>query len=110
MARNTLRILFFMLLSVAVIALYLYRDSISFIRIHGWVTEVGVWGGLLFMGIYALATLLFFPTVLVALAGGVLFGPLLGTIYTLTGATSGAVAAFIIARYLAGGWLQRRSA
>ena len=109
MARSGLRILFVMLLSLAVIALYLYRDSINFARIHGWVAEAGVWGALLFMGIYALATLLFFPTVLVALAGGVLFGPVLGTIYTLTGATSGAVAAFIIARYLAGGWLQRRS-
>jgi uncharacterized membrane protein YdjX (TVP38/TMEM64 family) len=53
------------------------------------------------MIIYAAATVLFLPGSVLTLAGGVLFGPLWGTFYNLTGATLGAALAFLIARYLA---------
>jgi uncharacterized membrane protein YdjX (TVP38/TMEM64 family)/rhodanese-related sulfurtransferase len=42
------------------------------------------------------------------LAGGALFGPVWGTIYNLTGATLGAVLAFLLARYLATDWVQSK--
>lgn len=43
------------------------------------------------------------------LAGGALFGPVLGTFYNLTGATVGAVLAFIVARYLASDWVEQKT-
>lgn len=43
------------------------------------------------------------------LAGGLLFGPLWGTILNLIGATLGATAAFLVGRYLAGDWVRRRA-
>ena len=55
------------------------------------------------------ATVLFLPGSILTLAGGALFGPVLGTVYNLTGATAGATAAFLIARYLASDWVSRRA-
>jgi uncharacterized membrane protein YdjX (TVP38/TMEM64 family) len=52
---------------------------------------------------------LFLPGSILTLVGGALFGPVWGTFYNLTGATLGAVLAFLIARYLAAGWVQARA-
>ena len=52
---------------------------------------------------------LFLPGSVLTLAGGALFGPVLGTVYNLTGATLGATLAFLIARYLASDWVSERA-
>jgi uncharacterized membrane protein YdjX (TVP38/TMEM64 family)/rhodanese-related sulfurtransferase len=59
--------------------------------------------------LYAVATVLFLPGSVITLAGGVLFGPVWGTLWSLTGATLGAALAFLIARYLGGDWIARRA-
>ena len=64
---------------------------------------------LLFILIYALGTVLFLPGSVLTLAGGALFGPLWGTLYNLAGATLGASLAFLVARYLAGDWVEQRA-
>jgi len=63
----------------------------------------------LFMSVFALATILFLPGSILTLAGGALFGPVWGTFYNLTGATLGATLAFLAARYLASDWVSRRA-
>ena len=45
-----------------------------------------------------------------ALAGGALFGPILGSVLNLLGATIGATIAFVLARYVAGDWVARKGA
>ena len=42
------------------------------------------------------------------LAGGALFGPYLGTLLDLAGGSLGAALAFLVARYIAGDWVERR--
>lgn len=64
---------------------------------------------LLFVAGYGLATVFLLPGSMLTIAGGVLFGPIAGTFYSLTGATLGAALAFLIARYLASGWVARRT-
>ena len=61
------------------------------------------------MSVYAIATVFFMPGSVLTLAGGAIFGPVLGTIYNLTGATLGATLAFVISRYLASDWAQRKA-
>jgi uncharacterized membrane protein YdjX (TVP38/TMEM64 family) len=75
-----------------------------------WIQHAGLAGPLVFIALYALATLLFLPGSLLTLAGGALFGPLWGTLINLTGATLGAALAFLVARYLAADWVQGRAA
>ncbi len=54
---------------------------------------------LIFVLVYALATVLLLPGSVLTIAGGLLFGPLLGMSLNVTGATLGATGAFLVARY-----------
>lgn len=72
-------------------------------------TSYPVFSGMLFMLIYTLATVIFFPGLLLTLAAGAVFGPVAGALYSVTGAAMGAGLAFLIARYIAGDWAKRRS-
>jgi uncharacterized membrane protein YdjX (TVP38/TMEM64 family)/rhodanese-related sulfurtransferase len=98
------------LLVAAVVAALVYRDRIDAGAVQAWVRSAGAWAPVLFVLLYALATVLFLPGSLLTLAGGALFGPVLGTVYNLTGATLGASLAFLAARYLASDWVAHRSA
>ena len=110
MNRQTLtRIVLFATLAAAIGGAYFYRDQISAAALEGWVKNAGALGPLLYMALYASATVLFLPGSLLTLAGGALFGPVWGTLYSLTGATLGATLAFLIARYLAQDWVRQRS-
>ena len=86
-----------------------YRDQFDAAALEQWVQNAGVAGPLLFMGIYAVATIFFLPGSVLTLAGGALFGPVMGTFYNLTGATIGAVLAFLVARYLASDWVEQKT-
>ena len=62
---------------------------------------------ILFVLVYAAATVLFVPGSILTIAGGALFGPVWGTLWNLSGATLGATLAFLIARYVASDWVSR---
>ncbi len=62
----------------------------------------GAYGPLIFMGVYVLACLVFFPVTPLTLLAGVLFGPVAGTVYTVVGATLGASFAFFFSRFFSG--------
>ncbi|MEL7059550.1 MAG: TVP38/TMEM64 family protein [Acidobacteriota bacterium] len=73
-----------------------------------WVDSLGVWAPVAYIIGYALATVLMIPGSLLTLAGGVLFGLWKGTALVFVGASLGATLAFLIARYLARGAIERR--
>ncbi len=75
-------------------------------RIRDTILGYGIWAPLVYMGLYALASVLFIPGSPLTLAGGAIFGPLYGTLYTVIGATLGAVLAFSLSRYFKQHFLQ----
>ena len=75
-------------------------------RIEG----LGAWAPAAFVAAYALAAVALIPGSVLTLAGGALFGLLRGTLFVFAGATLGACGAFLIARYLARGAVERRIA
>lgn len=85
-----------------------WREHLDPTAVDAWVRSAGVAGPLLFIVLYAAATVLFLPGSVLTLAGGALFGPLWGTLINLTGATLGATLAFLAARYLVGDWARGR--
>lgn len=89
--------LFFLVRNTSLIALL---DPAS---IKALVQSYGVYGPLLYMGMYILACMVFFPGTPLTLAGGALFGPVFGTLYTVLGATIGATCAFYFSRFFSGG-------
>ena len=71
--------------------------------------NAGAAGPAAFVLIYAIATVLFLPGSVLTLAGGALFGPVLGTFLNLTGATLGAALAYLVSRHLASDWVAHKT-
>ena len=100
------------LLAVVIIGIVfavLNRESIDSAALESWITQFGPWAPVVFFCAYVLATLLFLPGLLFTLAAGALFGPYLGTLIALAGATVGATAAFLVARYVLADWIESRT-
>lgn len=76
----------------------------------GWVQGLGEWKLVVFVGVYIVLSIVALPTSPLNVAAGLLFGLLWGFIASLAGAMGSAIVAFLMARYLARGWIQRRLA
>jgi uncharacterized membrane protein YdjX (TVP38/TMEM64 family) len=74
------------------------------------VQGLGVWGPVVFVLGYALAVVAFVPGSALTLAAGAIFGVARGTALVFVAAVLGSSAAFLIARYLARGAVERRLA
>ena len=70
-------------------------------RFVEWASGTGVPGLVAFALIYMVAAVLFLPGSILTLGAGAVFGIVRGTLVVSAGATLGAAAAFLIARYLA---------
>lgn len=107
---NKLTRIFLIVLLLAGIGLAIaFRGRFDVATFEQWIREAGPSAPLVFMLAYALGTVFFLPGSALTLAGGVMFGPMLGTFYNLTGATAGAVLSFLVARYIASDWVERRT-
>jgi uncharacterized membrane protein YdjX (TVP38/TMEM64 family) len=73
-----------------------------------WVDGLGVWGPVAFIAIYAVAVVGLVPGALLTLAGGALFDLLWGSVYVFVAAVLGSSGAFLVARYVARGAVERR--
>jgi len=76
-------------------------------KIETIVNQFGILAPIAYIVIYILATLLFLPDALLAIAGGALFGKYLGTLYSMTGVVIGATIAFLMARYLGRDFIEK---
>lgn len=97
------------LLVSAVIAAVVLRDRLDLQAVGAVINSLGSWGPAAFVAFFAIGTVLLLPGSVLGLAGGLLFGPVWGTALNLAGGTLGAILAFVVARYLAGDWVTRRT-
>lgn len=75
-----------------------------------WVAGLGAFGPLVFIAGYALAVVAFVPGSALTLASGAIFGVAKGTVFVFAAALLGSTAAFLVARHLARGAIERRIA
>jgi uncharacterized membrane protein YdjX (TVP38/TMEM64 family) len=61
------------------------------------------YGPLIYILLYALRPLIFFPATALSVTGGVLFGPIFGILYTVIASNLSALVAYMIGRYLGQG-------
>jgi uncharacterized membrane protein YdjX (TVP38/TMEM64 family) len=83
---------------------YISLDGLGALR--DWIDGFGVLAPLVFVAIYAVATVAFLPGTPLSLLAGLVFGPVLGTAWAVIGATIGATLAFLIGRYAARGLVE----
>ena len=99
-------------LGIAGAAIWVAFNQHQFDRapIEALMRALGIWAPLVYVALFAIGTVVFAPGMIFGLAGGALFGPLWGTVLNLFGGTLGAIAAFLVARYLAQDWVRRKAA
>ena len=110
MKNRLVRIALFIVLITGIGLAIQHRQQLDITVLQQWVDQAGLAGPVIFILVYAIGTVLFLPGSVLTLAGGAIFGPILGTLYNLTGATLGASLAFLIARYFAADWVEEKTA
>ncbi len=100
---------------VVLAAAYLYLTSDLSIQtiaqtLHQHIVQWGALAPLLFIAIYALRSLVFFPGALLAVIAGMVFGPLWGFVYTVIGENISANISFVVGRYFGADLLRRLAA
>lgn len=75
-----------------------------------WVQAQGTMGAIAFVLLYAVATVALLPGTVLTLGAGAIFDVPLGSLLVFVGATLGAIAAFLVGRYLARDWVTRKLA
>ena len=108
-AKTILRVLVALVTLTLIGLAFAQRDQLNLAVLQTWVDGAGLAAPLLFIAVYAAATVLFLPGIVITMAGGALFGPVWGTLWNLIGATLGASLAFLIARYVGADWVTRRA-
>jgi uncharacterized membrane protein YdjX (TVP38/TMEM64 family) len=67
--------------------------------------QTSAYGPLIYIALYALRPLLFFSSILLTLAGGFIFGPVWGVLYTVIAANTSAMVAYVVGYYFGQGLL-----
>lgn len=75
-----------------------------------WIEAQGIVGILVFIATYVTATVLFVPGSILTLGAGFVFGVVGGTLSVSVASTLGALAAFLVGRYVARGWVAAKTA
>ncbi len=87
---------------------YAYRYQLSPLQVVqqllAFLTD-SFWGPVVYIVLYAIRPLILFPSTLLTLAGGFVFGPLWGVLYTILASNSSAMVAYFVGRYFGRGLL-----
>jgi len=74
--------------------------------VHDWLVQFGLArAGLLYVVLYTIRPLVFFPALVLTIASGMVFGPGLGILLTVIGENASANLAFSISRWLGRDWV-----
>ena len=99
---------YLLLLGLVIYGLYIspynpHPSSVEDIRL--WVMSFGAWAPLSYVVVYTIRPLLFFPSLLLNLSVGLLFGPWLGIVLFLAGGFGCASLCYALGRFGGGHWL-----
>ena len=86
-----------------------FHGTLSVDALEMWMARLGIWAPIVFILLYTVATVGMVPGSIFDLTGGALFGPYFGSLLDFTGGILGAALAFLVARYLARDWVERRA-
>ena len=93
-------LLVFIIAAVVVVRYAPVKGLLTVDKLGAFLEHAGLWGPVLFIGVYTAGVCLFIPGTLLTILGAAIFGPYLGFLYVWVGAMLGAILAFFIGRYL----------
>ncbi|MDN5708754.1 MAG: TVP38/TMEM64 family protein [Planococcus sp. (in: firmicutes)] len=98
---NKKRIAKWLLVAVAIgLGIWLSRSvfDVEAEDLRSWILSFGLWAPVIYIIVYTIRPLIFFPASVLSIAGGLAFGAWMGTFYTIIGATLGAMLSFLVAK------------
>lgn len=107
MELNYKKIILFLFLLIGIILAIINRENFNNENLKNLLENYGFYAPFIFIFIYAIATVLFLPGLILTILAGALFGPFFGTVYAISGATLGATLAFLNARYISYGKIEK---
>ena len=107
MELNYKKIILFLFLLIGIIFAIINRENFNNENLKNLLENYGFYAPFIFIFIYAIATVLFLPGLILTILAGALFGPFFGTVYAISGATLGATLAFLNARYISYGKIEK---
>lgn len=103
--KNPLKIILVVIVLAALIFGLMKSGALEYLKdrekLEALIKGLGVWGPIAYIGMYALVTITCVSVLPLTLAGGLIFGAVMGVVYTAIGACFGLSLAFLIARYIA---------
>jgi len=96
-----------LLLASAWVLTLRFMNGLSLIEVKAAIDSLGKMAFVVFIAVCVVRGVLFIPCGLLSALGGMLFGPLIGTIFALCGITAGSVITFCLARNFGKNWVQR---
>ena len=88
---------------------YAYSNHLSALEVAQKLVDFlaqSFWGPLAYFILYAIRPLILFPSTVLTVAGGFVFGPFWGVIYTIIASNTSATIAFFVGRYFGQGMLK----
>ncbi|WKD59283.1 TVP38/TMEM64 family protein [Corynebacterium caspium] len=107
-AWSVLKKLLITLILLVVLLSVWYFDFPSVALLRQWADGTGTWFIFVFWAAYVFITQFPIPRTFLTLASGILFGPLLGILITLSATTVSAVISLLIVRRILGDWMTPR--
>ncbi|MBI5060575.1 TVP38/TMEM64 family protein [candidate division KSB1 bacterium] len=108
--KNPKRYIILVILAAAGFAIWKLPVAAWFLEMVGWIQGQGVVGYAVYVAVYTLGAVLFFPGSVLTFGAGFAWGVVLGTILVSVASMTGASAAFLIGRYLTHDWVEGKVA
>lgn len=88
---------------------YAWQNNLSPLQAMGQLITLlrsNMLGPVIFIALYTVRPLVLFPATVLTLGAGIVFGPILGILYTIIGSNASAMVAFFLGRFLGDGLLE----
>lgn len=91
---------------------YAYKNGLTAVQVMQQLLGLmsgSFWGPIIYILLYSIRPLILFPSTILTLAGGFLFGPILGVLYTIVASNTSATIAFFVGKYFGQGIIKEGS-
>lgn len=88
---------------------FLDKNAESISHLKDFIKNLGILAPIIFILFYTIGPIFFFPVTPLSITSGLLFGPLWGSIFSLTGGAIGSCISFLISRYLLKEWIDKKT-